>query len=113
MIESGSKISVEQLPGNRKFHVHKDDFVLGTFTHIKPNDKSVEYRYETSAATLCFIHGTGKLAINGTLVEYTGKWFEIPPFVEYQLLPETDTVMLTILSPVEDADRDSISRRDS
>jgi hypothetical protein len=53
------------------------------------------------------------LAINGTLVEYTGKWFEIPPFVEYQLLPETDTVMLTILSPVEDADRDSISRRDS
>ena len=31
MIESGSKICVQQLPGNRKFHVHGDDFVLGTF----------------------------------------------------------------------------------
>jgi hypothetical protein len=113
MIESASKITIEQLPGNRTFHVHRDDFVLGTFTHIKPNDKSVEYRYETSAATLCFIQGAGKLAINGTLVEYTRKWFEIPRFVEYQILPETDTVLLTILTPAKDADRDSISRRDS
>jgi len=113
MTESGTKISVEQLPGNQRFHVHKDDFALGDLTYIKPNEKSVEYRYETSAATLCFIRGTGKIAINGALVEYSGKWFEIPRFVEYQILPESDTVMLTILKPTEDADRDSIWRKDS
>jgi mannose-6-phosphate isomerase-like protein (cupin superfamily) len=113
MTESGIKISVEQLPGNRRFHVHKDDFGLGILTYIKPNEKSVEYRYETSAATLCFIRGEGKIAINGTLVEYSGKRFEIPCFVEYQILPESDTVMLTLLKPAEDADRDSIWRKDS
>ncbi len=110
MTESGTKFSVEQLPGNRRIHVQKDDFALGALTYIKPNEKSIEYRYETSAATLCFIRGTGKIAIN---VEYSGKWFEIPRFVEYQILPESDTVMLTILKPTEDADRDSIWRKDS
>ena len=113
MTESGTKFSVQQLSGNRRIHVHKDDFALGALTYIKPNEKSVEYRYETSAATLCFIRGTGKIAINGALVEYSGKWFEIPRFVEYQILPESDTVMLTILKPTEDADRDSIWRKDS
>ena len=66
MTESGTKFSLEQLPGNRRTHVHKDDFALGALTYIKPNEKSVEYRYESSAATLCFIRGTGKIAINGT-----------------------------------------------
>jgi len=113
MTQSGAKISVEQLPGNRRFHLYKDDFALGDLTYIKPSEKSVEYRYETSAATLCFIRGTGKIVINGTLMEYNGKWFEIPRFVEYQILPESDTVMLTILKPTEDADRDSIWRKDS
>ena len=113
MTESGTKFSVEQLPGNRRIHVQKDDFALGALTYIKPNEKSIEYRYETSAATLCFIRGTGKIAINGTLMEYSGKWFEIPRFVEYQILPESNTVMLTILKPTEDADRDSIWREDS
>lgn len=65
MTESGTKFSVEQLRGNRRIHVQKDDFALGALTYIKPNEKSVEYRYETSAATLCFIRGTGKIAING------------------------------------------------
>jgi len=46
-------------------------------------------------------------------VEYSGKWLEIPRFVEYQILPESDTVMLTILKPTGDADRDSIWRKDS
>ena len=49
MPESAAKISVEQLP-NRTIHVHKDDFTLGALTYIKPNEKSVEYRYETAAA---------------------------------------------------------------
>ena len=113
MTQSGTKISVEQLPGNRRFHLYKDDFALGDLTYIKPNEKSVEYRYETSAATLCFIRGTGNISINGTLVEYSSKWFEIPRFVEYQIFPESDTVMLTILKPTEDADRGSIWRKDS
>jgi hypothetical protein len=109
MTESGTKINVEQLPGNRRFHVYKDDFASGALTYIKPNEKSVEYRYKAAAATLCFIRGIGKIAINGGLVDYSGKWFEIPRFVEYQILPETDTVMLTILKPAEDADRDTHS----
>jgi hypothetical protein len=103
MTESGTKITVEQLP-NRTIHVHKHDFGFGALTYVKPDDESVEYRYETSAATLCFIRGEGKIALNGGLVDYCGKWFEIPRFVEYQILPETDTVMLTILKPAEDAD---------
>jgi hypothetical protein len=42
-------------------------------------------------------------------VDYCGKWFEIPRFVEYQILPETDTLMLTILKPAEDANGDIYS----
>lgn len=113
MTESATKISVEHLSGNRSFHVHKDDSALGNFTHISPQDKSVEYRFETCGATLCFIRGTGKIAINGSLVEYDRKWFEIPQFVEYQILPETDTMMLTILKSTEDADGDSFWRKHS
>ena len=104
MLESVAKISLEQLPGNRRFHVHKDDSAFGMLTYI--NDKSVEYRYEASAATLCFIRGTGKISINGSQIEYSGKWFDIPRFVEYQILPETDTLMLTVLKPAGEADAD-------
>ncbi|MGB8061646.1 MAG: hypothetical protein WCF26_07115 [Candidatus Sulfotelmatobacter sp.] len=102
MPESGAKISVEQLPGTRRFHVHKDDSALGTFTYIRANDKNVEHRFETSAATLYFIGGTGKIAINDSFVEYGGKWFEIPGKIEYQIFPETDTLMLTIQKPTKD-----------
>ena len=112
MTEYGAKFTVEQLP-NRTIHVYKDDPGLGALTYVNPHDKGVEYRYETSAATLCFIRGEGKIVINGGLVDYSGKWFEIPRFVEYQILPETDTVMLTIQKPAEDADGDSIWRKDS
>jgi len=111
MPESATKISVEHLAGNRSFHVHKDDSAFADFTCIRPRDKSVEYRLETSAATLCFIRGTGKIAINGSLVEYDHKWFEIPQFVEYEIFPETDTVMLTILRPIEDTDGDRLWRK--
>jgi hypothetical protein len=113
MPESATKISVEHLAGNRCLHVHKNDSAFADFTHIKPQGKSVEYRFETSAATLCFIRGTGKIAINGSLAEYNRKWFEIPKSVEYQILPETDTVMLTILKPTEDTDGDTFWRKHS
>jgi hypothetical protein len=99
MFESAIKIGVEHLPGNRSFHVHKDDTVFFTFTPVQANDKNVEYRFETSTATLCFIRGTGKIAINDSLVEYGRKWFEIPGKIEYQIFPETDTLMLTIRKP--------------
>ena len=113
MPESAAKFTVEHLDGNRNFHVHKDDSALGDFDYIRPQGKSVEYRLETSAATLCFIRGTGKIVIDGSLMEYDRKWFEIPQFVEYQILPETDTVMLTILKPIEDTDGDIFRRKNS
>jgi len=75
---------------------------LGNLTYTNANN--IEHRYEPSAATLYFIRGAGKIAINGTLMEYDSKWFEIPPLVEYQILAETDTVMLSIPKPIEDAD---------
>ena len=99
MFESATRISVEHLPGNRSFHVHKSDAALFTFTRVKVDDKNVEHRFETSAATLCFIRGTGKIAINDGVVEYGGKWFEIPRKIEYQIFPETDTLILTIRKP--------------
>ncbi len=102
MFESASKLSVEHLGGNRSFHVHRDDTALFTFTRVQANDKSVEHRFETSAATLYFIRGTGKIAINDKIVEYGGKWFEIPSKIEYQIFPETDTLMLTIQKPTSD-----------
>ncbi len=113
MPEAATKISVEHLSGNRSFHVHKDESALCNFAEIKPQNKSVEYRLETSPATLCFIRGTGKIAINGSVVDYDRKWFEIPQFVEYQILPETDTVMLTILKPIENTDGDTFWRKHS
>lgn len=111
MPESATKISIEHLAGNRGFHVHKDDSAFADFSYMKPQDKGVECRFETSAATLYFIRGTGKIAINGSLVEYDRKWFEIPQFVEYAILPETDTVMLTIHKPIEDTDGDRLWRK--
>jgi hypothetical protein len=113
MMPDSTKIGVEHLAGNRSLHVHKDESAFGNFIHIKPQDKSVDYRFETSAVTLCIIRGTGKIAINGSLVEYDRKWFEIPQFVEYQILPETDTVMLTILKPIEDTDGNTFWRKHS
>ena len=102
MSKSATKISVEELSRDRSFHVVRDDTALFRFTHINANDNNVERRYETSAATLFFVRGTGKIAINGSLVEYGQKWFEIPGSVEYQIFPETDTVMLTIAEPTQE-----------
>jgi len=101
MSASAARISVEQLSRNRSFHFHKDDVELGSLTYLKAEDRLVEHRYEDSAVTLCFVRGTGKIAIDGSLVEYGGKWFEIPCRVEYQIFPETDTLMLTIHKPAE------------
>ena len=109
MFESATRISVEHLPRNRSFHVHKDDTSFFTFTRVQASDKNVEHRFETSAATLCFIRGTGKIAINDSFVEYGGKWFEIPGKIEYQIFPETDTLMLTIQRPTKDSIDDDTS----
>lgn len=110
MFESATKISVEHLPGNRSFHVHKDDTALFTFSRIQADDKNVEHRFETSDATVFFIRGTGNIAMNDGVVEYGGKWFEIPRKTEYQIFPETDTLVLTIQKPTRDAiDMDDIT----
>lgn len=113
MFESATKIIVEHLPGNRSFHVHKDDTALFTFSRIQADDKNVEHRFETSAATVLFIRGTGKIAINNGVVEYGGKWFEIPRKTDYQIFPETDTLVLTIQKPTNDTiDNDTIDMDD-
>ena|SRR5277367_3252777 len=111
MSASATKIGVEPLPGNRSFPAPTDDTALFTFTRVKTDDKddkndrndkdeknhkNVGHRFSTSAATVCFIRGTGKIAMNDSVVEYGGKWFEIPREIEYQIFPETDTLMLTI-----------------
>jgi mannose-6-phosphate isomerase-like protein (cupin superfamily) len=103
MFEPAAKISVERLIGNGSFHVHKDDTALFTFTRVQGDDRNVEHYFETSDATLYFVRGTGKIAINDRVVEYGGKWFEIPRETEYQIFPETDTLMLTIQKPTKDA----------
>ncbi len=104
MREAANKITVQRLPRRQNLHVYRDEMPFGNFTFMNANNGNVEHRYEPSAAMLYFIRGTGKIAINGSLMEYDGKWFEIPSLVEYQILPETDTVMLTIPKPIEDAD---------
>jgi hypothetical protein len=112
MLESAFTTPSEPLPRNHRLDLHKNvrrdrdesDTAFGVFTYLKPNGESLECRYEASAVTLGFIRGAGKIAMNGSLAEYGGKWFEIPRSAEYKILPETETVMLTILKPLEDAD---------
>ena len=104
MGESVNKISVERLFGRQNLHVYQDEMALGNLTYIKADDNDIAHCYEPSATTLYFIRGTGKIEINGCLMEYDSKWFEIPCLVEYQILPETDTVMLSIPKPIEDTD---------
>lgn len=102
MREAANKITVEKLTGRQNLHIYQDEMALGSLTYINADDNNIEHRYEPSATTLYFIRGTGKIAINGSLMEYDGKWFEIPCLVEYQILPESDTVTLSIPKPIED-----------
>lgn len=104
MSEAANKITVERLPGRQNLHIYQDEMALGDLTFINAGDENIEHRYEPSAVTLCFIRGTGRIAIDGSLMTYDRKWFEIPRMVEYQIFPETDTVMLSIPKPIEDAD---------
>jgi hypothetical protein len=104
MREAANKITVERLPERQNLHVYQDEMALGNLSYINADDNDIEHRHEPSATMLYFIRGTGKIEINGSLMEYDGKWFEIPFLVEYQILPETDTVMLSIPKPIENAD---------
>jgi hypothetical protein len=97
MIES-TKVSspVEQLAVSRKAAVHDDDTALGTLAYLNAKVKTGAHRC-VSSASLCFIRGTGRIAINNTSLAYhDGKWFEIPGGAAHQIFPDTDTVMLTI-----------------
>lgn len=119
MTESASSISgpLEWQPINRSIHVHEEDMVWGTFTYLKANGKNVKQRYETSAATLYFLRGTGKMAINDASVEYhDGKWFEIPRDTEDLIFPDTDTLVLTIRKPTRasiDTAENTVSARNA
>lgn len=66
---------------------------------MKAEEQGAEHCLKSSAGALCFVRGTGKIAIDGTLVDYAGKWFDLPKKMEYRIIPQTDTVILTIQQP--------------
>jgi hypothetical protein len=90
---------MEPLMSERCLHTDTEDLSLATLRLLRTTDKHAEYRHETFAVTLCFVRGTGGIAFNGNRVEYGGKWFEIQPGMDYEIFPETDTVMLTLQKP--------------
>ena len=113
MHEFTNSIHVVRDSGNRRFDIYGEYLAQATFRYIKATDKPAEYRDETCAVTLCFVRGTGKIAINGNRVEYSRRWFEIPRRMDYQVFPETDTVMLTLEKPtssVVDTKADPVRR---
>ena len=87
---------------NRNFCATNDDPALGILVCIKAENHSVGYPYKSSAGSLCFVRGTGKIAINGILVDYAGKWFDIPRQMGYEIIPKTDTVFLAIQKPIDE-----------
>jgi mannose-6-phosphate isomerase-like protein (cupin superfamily) len=99
MTKSMVKIEVdEHRRPSRRLDVHDDDAEFGSLAYVKAN--SPAFRYRSAAVTLCLLRGKGKIKINDSSVEYhEGKWIEIPRKSEYEILPETDTVMLELAKP--------------
>jgi mannose-6-phosphate isomerase-like protein (cupin superfamily) len=97
MIGHSAKIedAVKQFTRNYTVEDDNRDSGAGTLTYLEA-DKPVDRRCD-SPAVLCFIRGEGKMAMNDTSAEYRdGKWFDIPGKTAYQIIPDIDTVMLTI-----------------
>jgi mannose-6-phosphate isomerase-like protein (cupin superfamily) len=99
--------AIAALPEIRSARVHETDMVLGAFdgcgynlTYMQANDKNVAHHHETYDATLCFVSGAGKVLVNDAFLEYgKGSWFKVPWTTKHQILPDTDTLMLTIQNP--------------
>lgn len=99
--------AIGQLKEVRSDKVHEYDMVLGIFDNTSYNltfmdaaDKNVMHHHEHYDAKLCFIQGKGKVLINDKYVEYDqGSFFNVPKNTVHQILPETDTLMLTIQNP--------------
>lgn len=103
MNETTTKTSraTRQLSAGRDARVCDDDPAMGTLKYLSARNKSVALRSDTSA-TLCFIRGSGKMAVRDASIEYhDGKWFEIPDMTEYRIFPEADTVLLTVLLTIQ------------
>ncbi len=67
---------------------------------MNANDRNVAHHHETYDATLCFISGAGKVLVDEAFLEYgKGSWFKVPRRTKHQILPDTNTVMLTIQNP--------------
>ena len=109
MTELTNKITeaIAELPEIRSTRVHETDMVLGTFdgsgynlTFMQANDRNVAHHHETYDATLCFISGTGKVLVDDAFLEYgKGSWFKVPRKTKHQILPDSDTLMLTVQTP--------------
>lgn len=95
-------MTVERPPRDRSVCTDTDDLAMGTLTCVRVENQGVAHCYRIHAGALCFVRGTGKIAIDGTLVDYAGKWFDIPKRMEYRIIPETDTVILNIKQTTKD-----------
>ena len=104
MIGPTAKIKglVKQFTRNRAVDAYNCDSGSGALIYLRA-DKRVDHHCD-SPATLCFIRGEGTIAINDTSAEYRdGKWFDVPGKIAYQIIPDIDTVMLTIEKPTNES----------
>ena len=109
MRELTNKISgaIAELPEIHSARVYENDMILGTFdgsgynlTYMNAHDKNVAHHHETYDATLCFLSGAGKVLVDDAFLEYgKGSWFKVPRGTKHQILPDTNTLMLTIQNP--------------
>lgn len=87
---------VERLANRQEDTVHDDENSLGRLVYLNAKGTTGMRQCE-NCTTLCFIRGTGRIAIKDASVAYhDGKWFEIPGGTSYQIFPDTNTVVLTI-----------------
>lgn len=109
MTELTNKISgaIAEVPEIHSARVHENDMILGNFdgsgynlTYMDAHDKNVAHHHETYDATLCFISGRGKVLVDDAFLEYgKGSWFKVPRGTKHQILPDANTLMLTIQNP--------------
>lgn len=115
-IETMGKISqaIEQLGEIRSDKVHEYDLMLGVFdgigynlTFMDAGDKNVKHHHETYDATLCFLLGEGQVLVNEDYLNYSkGSCFKIPKTTVHQILPKTDTLMITLQNPATTFSKD-------
>lgn len=106
--------AIGQLEEIRSDKVHEYDMVLGIFdnvgynlTYMHAGDKNVKHHHETYDATLCFINGSGRVLVGDKYIPYEkGSCFKVPKTVVHQILPDTETLMITLQNPATTFSKD-------